>query len=184
MRSGVFKFALPVISLFLMAGLTLAAQTTDSARVTSLLQHAKEHAAQARLDAEKIEGFTRSGTTWKSHSEQLRHMTEDVNQLGKDVAELTAARAEASPWQQEAIDHVDPLLRSLAGHMTAMIKHLDDNRNQVHMPAYVDYAKANYRLADRLLATINDYIDYAEVKSKTEALEQKLLPPPEGNPGQ
>lgn len=170
-------FVNPLVALgaMLMTGLTLAAQNPDSERITTLLQHTKEHAAKANLDAEKIESFTRSKLSWQSHSAQLRHMTEDVNELGKDMSELTAARLEGSPWQQEAIDDVNPLLRSLADHMTAMIKHLTENQTLVHMPAYVDYAKANYELSQKLLTMINDYIGYAEAKSKTDFLEQKLL---------
>jgi hypothetical protein len=172
-----FRFSYPLIALgtMMMTGLTVAAQSPDSERITTLLQHAREHSVKANLDAEQIDAFTRSKASWQSHSVQLRHMTDDVNELGKDMSDLTAARPEGSPWQQEAIDDVDPLLRSLADHMTAMIQHLKDNQTLVHMPPYVDYAGANYELSQTLLAMIDDYIGYAEAKAKTEFLERKLL---------
>ncbi len=124
--------------------------------------------------AETIQAYTRSKVSWQSHAEQLTSMKEHINALGKDAADLAAARSEGSPWQQQVIDDVDPLLRSLADHLSAMIQHLNDNQNRVHMPAFQDYAKANYEYSQRLLRMIDDYVDYEQAKSKTEALEQKL----------
>lgn len=111
-------------------------------------------------------------------------MKENVNELGKDIGELTAARDEGSPWQQEALGDIKPLLRSMADHMTAMMKHLADNQNRVHMPPYKDYAKAHFELSQKLLTMIDDYVDYAEAKSKAGALEQKLLLPQEPTSGE
>jgi len=177
-------FPLLAMGAVLMSGIRVLAQAPDSSKITALLQHAREHAAHANMNAEQIETYTRSRATWESHAAQLARMRENVNELGKDVAALTAAREEGSAWQQEAIDDIDPLLRSLADHLSAMIKHLSENQNRVHMPPYKAYATANYELSQKLVATINDYIDYAEAKSKTEALEQKLLLSPESIPGE
>lgn len=180
------RFVYPLLAMgaMLMTGLMAVAQNPDSAKISSLLQHAKEHAAQANLNAERIESYTRSSMAWQSHAAQLNIMKENVNELGKDIGELTAARDEGSPWQQEAIDDINPLLRSMADHMSAMMKHLTDNQNRVHMPAYKDYAKANFELSQKLLVMIDDYVGYAEAKSKAEALEQKLLLPQGPTPGE
>ena len=166
----------PVLAVgsMLMTGIPVAGQNPDSARINTLLQNAKEHAVQANEDAEKIESYTRSRLHWRSHADQIEKMRVNINELGKDVGALSAARAEGSPWQQEAIDDIDPLLKSMADHLSAMIQHLSDNQSHVHMPPYVDYARANYQLSSKLLAMINDYVDYAEAKSTAEALEQKL----------
>lgn len=171
------RFVYPLLALgaLLMTGMAAAAQTADSAKITALLQHAKEHAAQANTNAERIESYTRSNTTWESHATQITFMKENINELGMDIGDLSAAREEGSPWQQEAIDDIEPLLRSMADHLSAMIKHLSDNQSQVHMPPYKNYARANYEFSQKLLAMIDDYVDYAEAKSKAEALEQKLL---------
>lgn len=166
----------PLLALgaFLMVGITAGAQNTDSAKISALLQHAKAHATKANLDAEQIVSYTRSKTDWRLHAGQINLMKENFNELAKDVGELTAARNEGSPWQQEAIDDINPLLRSLADHMTTMINHLNDNQNRVHMPPYVSYAEANHELSRKLLAMIDDYAGYAEAKAKTAEFEQKL----------
>lgn len=180
------RIAYPLLAAaaLLISGLTAMAQKADSEKITTLLQHAKEHAAAANLDAEKIESYTRSNISWKTHSYQLMHMRDDINALGKDAAALTEARDEGSAWQQEAIDDINPLLRSMADHLTAMINHLNDNQGQVHMPPFRDYAKANYTFSQKTLDMIRDYVDYAESKAKSEALEQKLLVPQPASSGQ
>jgi hypothetical protein len=172
------------MGVMLMTGSAAMAQKSDSAKVNTLLQQAKEHAVNANSDAEKIESFTRSRLDWRTHSRQIEHMRVDVNELGKDVAALSEARSEAAPWQQEAIDDIEPLLKSMADHLSAMIQHLNDNQSLVHMPPYINYAKANYELSNKLLAIINDYVDYAEAKWKAEALEQNLGLVVKGSEGQ
>lgn len=177
-------YPLLAMGALLMTGFTAVAQKADSARITELLQHAREHAARANINAERIDNYTRSRNSWQSHSAELNRMKENINDLGKDVAELSAAREEGSVWQQSAIDDVDPLLRRMADHLGATIRHLSDNQNRVHMPPYQSYAKTNYELSQKLLTMINDYIDYAEAKSNAEALEQKLLISPDPAPGE
>lgn len=184
MKIRLAAYPLLAMGAMLMMGVPMAAQNPDSANINTLLQHAKEHAVQAHADAEKIESFTRSTLHWRTHSDQIARMRENINELGKDVAALSGARAEGSPWQQDAIDHIDPLLQSMADHLSAMIRHLNENQNLVHMPPYVDYARANYQLSEKLLATIRDYADYAEAKSQAESLEQKLELAPKPAEGQ
>lgn len=170
-------FRITAFALALLTGPLLAAQNPDSARINDLLQQAKEHAASANLNAEKLEGYTRTRMGWQTHAAELTRMRENVNDLGKDVADLTAAREEGSSWQQEAIDDIDPLLRSMADHLSSMITHLADHQNQIHLQPYMDYAKANYEFSEKMLRMIHDYSDYAEAKAKAADLEQKLQIP-------
>lgn len=48
-----FVYPLLAMSAMLMTGFMAVAQNPDSAKITTLLQHAKEHAAQANLNAER-----------------------------------------------------------------------------------------------------------------------------------
>ena len=184
MKTRLFAYPLLAMGVMFMTGLPLLAENPDSARINTLLQQAKQHAVNANLDAERIESFTRSKLDWRTHSQQIEHMRVDINEMGKDIATLSEERAQGSPWQQEAIDDINPLLKSMADHLSAMIRHLNDNQSLVHMPPYIDYAKANYELSQKLLAMINDYVDYAETKWRTEALEQKLALAPGATPGE
>lgn len=176
-KRGYFLKVLPrgaAVVLALLGGTWLMAQSLDSARINDLLQQAKNRAVQANHDAELIESYTRSQTSWHAHSLQLNSMKDHINNIGKTLSEMDAARAEGSAWQQEAIRDIEPLLRSMADHMTTMITHLNEHQDQVHMPTYVDYTKANRELSDKLLATLEDYVGYAQAKAKADDLEKKL----------
>jgi hypothetical protein len=184
MKLRLREYPLIATAVLLLTSFSAAAQNPDSARVTNLLRQAQEHAAQVDLYADQLATYTHSRLSWQSHALQLTRMKDEVNELGKDVADLTEAAPEASPWQQDAIEKIDPLLRSMADHLSATIKHLNEHQNQVHMPPYKDYAQANYEYSQKMLAMINDYVDYAEAKAQAEALEQKLLLSSEPSPGE
>ena len=172
---------LSLFALFLAINPTLLmAQSNDSATITNLLSQAKNLATQAEEHADTLKSYTTSGLSWESHASQLSAMREHVNDLGKVVSQLNDARAEGSPWQQEAIDRINPLLREMADHLTATINHLNDHKNQLQMQAYRDYTSANYDLASRTATVISDLVEYGKAKSKATSLEQKLEPPTTG----
>ena len=101
-------------------------------------------------------------------------MKKHVNELGKVAGEMNDLKAEGSPWQQDAIQQVTPLLEEMASNLTRAIEHLNANQSQVHMQTFRDYARTNYELAKRTADLIRDYVDYDEARSAAESLEQKL----------
>jgi hypothetical protein len=160
----------------------MAAQTTDSAAISKLLSEAKSDAVLAEDHAATLESYTHSQLAWQTHASALESMKEHVNNLGKVVKQLNDLRAEGSPWQQEAIDRINPLLRNMADQLTATINHLNDNKGRIQMQAYRDYTHANYDLAARTATVISDFMEYGKAKATAESLEQKLeLPAPGGS---
>ena len=184
MRVRLLLSQIAALSAIAIISTTVMAQAPDSQRVSTLLQHAREHAQHAELDSDTLYAYTQSKMSWQTHSRQLNLIREHVNELGKDVRDLTDARAEASPWQQDAIDHINPLLRQMADHLTVTITHLNENKERVHLLAFKDYARGNYELSQKLRALIDDYADYAQATQKADALEQKLALHEGGSPGQ
>ena len=152
----------------------MPAQTADSPEISRLLAEAKTEARLASDDAARLESFTRTKVSWQSHATQLVMMKEHVNSVIKTYNELAQKRAEASPWQQEAIDRIEPLLKSMSDHVTATIEHLNNNQSKVHMPPYQEYARGAADLAEKTHAAIRDFVDYGEARAKTDSLEQKL----------
>jgi len=118
---------------------------------------------------------------WKLHANALANIQEHVNDLGRDYKEVERLREDGSPWQEDAIDQMRPLLQGMAAHLTATIGHLNNNQNHVRMQTYVDYVRGNRDYATRTSALIHDLVDYGEAKAKSEKLEQELLLP--GHPG-
>lgn len=168
--------------LAVIAAPVLRAQVQDSKEVSALLLEAKSHAILAADDAATLQSYTNSSISWQTHAAKLNLMREHVNSLGQINKQLTDLRSQGSPWQQIAIDRIDPLLRDMANQLSATINRLNDHPNQVHMPAYRDYVQANHEFASRTAEIIRDFVDYDRAKATVERLEAKLeLPPHEGD---
>lgn len=88
-----------------------AAQIADSEEISNLLLNAKSHAILADNDAATLESYTNSKLPRQTHAAKLQDMTEHVNGLVRVSKQLNNVREKGSPWQQTAIDQIDPLLR-------------------------------------------------------------------------
>lgn len=172
-----------LLLLLLPAAAFLNAQKPDSPAVAQLLEKVKGHAALADNDAAALASFLRSGLSWQSHGVQLESIKFHVNNLVKDTAEMSELRHEGSPWQQQAIDRISPLLPEIASHLTATIQHFNENLNQTRMKPYRELVLNNEKLIHNAHEIIADFVDYGEAKNKAEALERELEPPPSKAPG-
>ncbi len=94
--------------------------------------------------------------------------------MGKLEQKLPDTRDSGSPWQQEAIRRINPLLRELATNVGNTINYLNKNQLQLSMPQYRDYVQTNADLASELHSMIADFVDYGKTKQKFQALQQKL----------
>lgn len=162
------------IAMLLAFSFAARAQSSDSPRVNELLKNVKGHAALATHDAELLESFTRSNLSFESHATQINMIKEHINNLIEDHNGMIAARDEASPWQQRAIDRTDPLVKEIADRLTATINHLNKNQSQIKMKAYQDYVHSNYELITTLDKMVSDFVNYEEAKTKADGLEEKL----------
>ena len=163
--------------LSMMPAIGVAQSAKDSEEVSGFLAEAKTEAIQLKQDAEEMNSFVRSKTSWQTHAAKLDEIKQHVNKLGELVAKMDSAKATASLWQRQSINQVTPLLRDLAASVTATIKHLSDNQNRLQYPPYPDYAAATAEYASDLSQLISDYVAYGEAKHKTEDLERKLEVP-------
>lgn len=159
---------------FAISARAMPAQATDSEEISKLLVEAKSHAVQAEDDAAELYAYTRSKLSWGSHGFRLEQMREHVNALGTVSKQLTDLRQQGSPWQQKAIDQIDPLLREMASALTATINHLNKNQSRIHTQAYSDYVQASYNLAKKTAGMIQDFVEYDQAQSKAASLEANL----------
>lgn len=160
--------------LFLAPAGMLAAQQGDSAAISNLLPEVKLHAANAERDADTLEGYTRNTLHWETHAAQIHMIRQHVNDLIEDSNKLSRLRSEGSPWQQQAIDHINEFLPQISTHLSAMINHLAENQKSVNSPKFRDYIRTNYKLIHTAHEAIDNWADYDEAKWKANALEQQL----------
>jgi hypothetical protein len=166
---GATVFALLLSSCFI-----ASAQNTDSKKISNLFGDIKEHSTLVKDDAQTMEAYTRSGVSWQLHAGQLMLIREHVNDLLADYGEMSRIRDEGSPWQQDAIDQLGPVLKGMADHLTATIQHQRENPTHVNMPDFVDCVHANSEYATKAASLIHDLVDYGMAKTTAESLEKEL----------
>ena len=165
--------ALLALTLLLVATL-LPAQNAENPEVAALLQQARDQAAALSRDADELEALTRSNVSWQSHATKLEDMKDHVNAMGRLVPKLVASRDSASPWQQQAVDRMVPLLKELAANTTAAIQHVSQNQERPTSGNYTEYLKENTETAHELSDMISSFVRYGQTRAKLENLEQKL----------
>jgi hypothetical protein len=169
--------ALVVAGCFLIAP---GAQAQDnpsgsSQEVNQLLADVKTEAIALELDSEQIATWAGAKQlSWQSHAEKLNLIREHVNRAGRILSNLQDAQDTASPWQQQAIDRIYPLLKELADNTQGMINHLNDKKSTFHLSEYGDYAKAGYELAKDLATLVSDYVEYGKLEVDFHRLQEKL----------
>lgn len=147
----------------------------SDAEIRQLLAQVKTEAIALEHDADSLFAWARAKqVSSRSHSESLISMKDHINEAGKLLAKLHEARDTASPWQQQAIDRMYPLLKELADNTQAMINHFNEDKAHIGFAAYEDYAKAGYGLAKELASLISNYVDYGDQEAEFHRLQEKL----------
>ena len=181
-RTSLLTLAL-IALIALVAGPSIAnAQTKDSAEISRLLNEARSYAIQANTDAAELESYANSTISWRTHAQTLESIRGHVNNMGKLLQQMHDMKSEGSPWQQDAINRIDPLLRQMADQLTATIEHGNEYPNRVHMMKFKNYVRACADLANQTERLITDIVTYDKAQAKAQMLEQKLELPPSGSP--
>lgn len=167
----------PMVAGYLMVSHITKAATApigDSEEITNLLSQAKSEAIALRDDADEMATYARSGLSWASFAGKVNEIKEHVNDTGKLLARIEQARATGSLWQQEAIDHITPVLKELAATTESTIEHLNNYKTLVYTRDFKDHCDVTYDLADQLAALVGDFVDYGETKAKFAELQRRV----------
>lgn len=176
--SGLLTQSLLLAFIAIASPVLCPAQTAkDSKEVSDLFAKVKSEAVQLRQDADELKSFTHSKLAWQSHVAKVDEIKRHVNNAGELLTQLQNSKSQASPWQQQAIDRVTPMLKELASNTTSTIEHLNERPKSLHTGPYVEYADANYEVASNLAELISDYVDYGKSKAKSEELASRLEVP-------
>ena len=155
----------------------LLAQTSAmaaAADVTALFQQARSLAVQLNRDAATMESFTRSNLSWQTHSAQITTIRDHINNAGSILSQMQAARGDAKPWHQDAIDGITPLLKEMASNTDGIISHLNENPRRLRDPNYVQFVRSNSQSARQLSTAIGNIVDFDNTRSRMEELAGKV----------
>jgi hypothetical protein len=153
------------------------ARNPPNAAVAAQLDAANAEAAELARDADEMTSLLHSDVSWQSHATLLNEIADRVNNMGRIAAKLQEEREEASPWQQQAIDRMVPMLKEIAANTTAAIEHLNQNHERPTTPHYVEYLQQNADTAHELADLISATNQYGRERSKLERLQDKIEAP-------
>jgi hypothetical protein len=151
-----------------------AAQKADSKRIAELFSEIKNHASLAEDDAQTLEAYTRSNKSWQSPADRLNLVKAHVDELLSDYNEMARLRDEGSPWQQEAIDQLSPLMKGMADQLSATIKYQNEHPTHINFEPWREYVRANSEYATKASSLIHDLVDYGAAQSTAELLEKRM----------
>jgi hypothetical protein len=145
-----------------------------AADLATLFQEARTIATQLSTDAATMNSYTRSNLSWQSHTAQITQIKDHINKTASLLSQMEAARGDAKPWHQTAIDRITPVLKELASNTEAVINHLNAKPNHLRDATYQSYLTSNAELATELSRSVGDTVDYDNTKTKLEELQAKL----------
>lgn len=146
----------------------------DSEQVSAWLAAVEAQAIILSVDASTLESYTRSGSSWKSHSAGVKRMREHLSELDRQLAKLPEVRAQASPWQRAAINRIRPLLRELAENTEKAIEYINTDPERLLLDQYRDCIEANANLSVELPAIISDFVNYGDTRQRLKSLASTL----------
>jgi hypothetical protein len=115
--------AWPSISL---SATTTPVATQDSVEVSCLLKEARTSAGRLASATDLFNSYSRSALDWRSHAERAHQVKSEVNALGGHLTDLEALHQQATPWQQQVIAEVRPILLQLAQNTEFVIQHISE----------------------------------------------------------
>jgi hypothetical protein len=168
-----------LVSAMIAAPTALRADTNnaipDPAKVQDITNHLstlEEQAAGVSRDAEKVWSLSKDHhTSWQSHVYYLNNLREDVNSMGRLLAELEETKPEASAAQQMAIESARPHLVALANETSEALDLLRGGSRNLTQPQYEETIADLSRQADILYQTVDTIVDYHNADERLDKLE-------------
>jgi len=132
----------------------------------------KQQAIEASRHAETLFSLTRNHRThWESHTYYLNTLRDQVNSMGRMLAELEGLKPQASELQHMAIEQARPHLVAIAEDTTKALDLVRADRYNLRQPEYKTSVNGIYEHADGVYQTVDTIIDYKHAKIRLQNLE-------------
>jgi hypothetical protein len=171
MRAGRTLLAVAVLSWA--PAVASARSFRDSQEVSGFLAKAKTEALQLQKSTEEMNSFVPCRISWQTEAAKIAEIKRQFNKLGELVTKMNHAEA-PSPWQQQAIREVTPMVEELGSYVTMTIYYLGENPDRLSFTSFPEYVAANTALASDIAQLLLDYAAYREAKQDIEELSFEL----------
>jgi hypothetical protein len=171
LRPGLAFLAVAILSLT--PAIASAKSVRDSEEVSRFFAEARTEALQLQRSAEEMNSFAHFNISWQTEAAKIAEVKLHFNKLGELVRKMNAAEA-PSPWQQQAIGEVTPMVEELGSYITMTIYHLGESPDRLAFTSFPEYVAANADLASDLAQLLSDYVEYGQAKQTVEELSFEL----------
>ncbi|HUM06012.1 MAG TPA: hypothetical protein VLT90_11175 [Terriglobales bacterium] len=164
---------LAILLPILLAGSALAEPATGQrVHVAKQLSELKEAAWEMRKEAARLDAMTPNRQlSWESHIYRLGSLKDQVNQMGKMLAQLESQRGIAAEEQALAIDHARLHLVPVAENVTAAIEMVNENRHSVYWGDYSEAVSGIEAHARELHSKLDTVVNYDSARIRLDQLE-------------
>jgi hypothetical protein len=111
---------------------------------------------------------------WESDGYLLERVRDRVNEMDNLLSQLRGNQAEASPWQQKAIERIAPSVVNLTDTTQAAIVALNNNQGHPYFSNLVGLAGDIYDRASQIARTTGGFEQYANARHEVHQLKQTL----------
>jgi hypothetical protein len=170
-RASLALFAVALLSMA--PAMASARVVRDSEEFSGFLAQAKSEAVQVQKIAEEMYSFRFGNVGWQIQAAKLDELKTHFNKLAGFVTKMNHAES-PSPWQQQAIRDVTPMVDELAGDVTMAIYHLTENPDRYIFTSFPEYVAANAESAANIADLLSEYVEYSEAKRTVEDIQFEL----------
>ncbi|MBZ5688738.1 MAG: fasciclin domain-containing protein [Acidobacteriia bacterium] len=149
--------------------------TSQVSKIGDMLARFESKAIEARREAETLESGRRHSWNWQSHARHLGTMTDQVNEMGKILAQLEASKSQATLFQEKAVEAARPHLEDMARRVERAINWLNEDRRSTSRAEYKDNLHGLWVSADRLYTDVDTITDYHEARMRLNDLTQEPI---------
>lgn len=160
----------------------LSAMSADNTHnISRMLSELSSEAYFLNHATEQMGALTdNNNISWRSHSDAIDAIRDDINSMGRDLEKLDQGRAVALPWQIRALDCAEPVLRDLAANTDAVIEDLNSDPQLRNTDNYKNYIRKNAEDASDLAASLSDFVKYGKTEERLTRLTERLrVEPPQ-----
>ena len=151
-----------------------ADSNSDNPKVEHLLDQAKFQAFRLEADANNMTGLIRSQVSWRLDAQELNKIKYHINDLSTLITELQSSRADASPWQKQAVDQMVPMLREMAAITTDEIHFVNAHQTRPDSLQNAKWANQNFTAAHELANLASETVQYGEDRAQLAKLSDDL----------
>jgi len=140
--------------------------------VSQHLKDFKAAAFQLRKEASTVKSYIPGNRmSQQSHYFRLGNLRDQVNDLGKKLAQIEQLHPVSGDTQQLAMENARPHLAAVAQNLTDAIQLYNENRNNVNFTDYAEAIRNVYDHSDSLYEKVDTLLDYESAKARVESLD-------------